>query len=246
MLADPKYQRLTPCERSCWVTLMCLASLDDGIVKHCEEDYLMTQSGISPLSEDWNKTRGVLTKLEMLGMITQSRYHISVKNWQKRQQSNLTGYERVKKYRLKQRENNALITNDNVGDNANDNIDESRVDKNRIDKNIHAANAAGKTKKKKFTTLGGEVLKAFEEIDPKNKTYYSNTTQRAACDFLVSEYGFEEVKKRISFLPVSNKLPYFPSITTPNQLKEKWVQLQDKVEQYKTEKRIKNKVQEII
>lgn len=131
MLADPKYQRLTPAERSCWITLLCLASIDGGIVRHCEEDYLMTQSGISPLSEDWNKTRGILTKLEMLGMITQSRYHILIKNWEKRQKSNLTGYERVKKYRLKQRQKQALITNDNVNDNANDNIDKIRIDKIR-------------------------------------------------------------------------------------------------------------------
>ena len=103
---------------------------------------------------------------------------------------------------------------------------------------------AARTSKVKYTPLGAEVLRAFEVVDPKNKSYYANTTKRAACDFLIEEYGFKEVKKRISFLPQSNKLPYFPSITTPFQLKEKWVQLQNRVEQYKQKR--KDKVQEII
>jgi len=75
--------------------------------------------------------------------------------------------------------------------------------------------------------LINEVIKLFEEVDPKNKTYYGNTSQRKAADFLLSEYGFEEIKKRVSVLPKTNKLPYFPTITTPVQLRDKWVQLQD-------------------
>ncbi len=92
--------------------------------------------------------------------------------------------------------------------------------------------------------LVGEIIKLFEEIDPKNKTYYKNTNQRNACEFLLKEYGLEEVKKRISFLPRSNKLPYFPTINTPIQLRDKWVQLQDAVSRKRGE--IKSKVQEII
>ncbi|SRR6266481_1119368 len=79
------------------------------------------------------------------------------------------------------------------------------------------------------------VIKAFEVVDPKNKGYYGNTTQRKACGFLIEEYGLEEVLKRVGVLPRTNKVPYFPSITTPHQLKEKWVQLQDRVQQKRTE-----------
>jgi len=86
-----------------------------------------------------------------------------------------------------------------------------------------------------FNPLGAEIIKAFETVDPKNKTYYNNTTQRKACDFLLEEYGLEEVKKRIGVLPKTNQMSYFPTITTPVQLKDKWVQLQDTVAKKRTE-----------
>lgn len=104
--------------------------------------------------------------------------------------------------------------------------------------NKDSSEAAGEVQST-YTPLGTEVVKAFEVVDPKNKTYYNNTTQREACDFLISEYGLEEVLKRVSILPRTNKVPFFPSITTPYQLKEKWVQLQDKVEQKRGELKAK-------
>lgn len=84
--------------------------------------------------------------------------------------------------------------------------------------------------KAKYNPLGAEIIKALTEIDPKNKNYYSNKTQRSACDFLIEEYGLEQVVKRISLLPQLNKLPYFPSIHTPYELKEKWKKLEEAVE----------------
>lgn len=128
MIADPKYQRLNALERSCWITLLCLASLDDGIVKHCEEQYLITHSGIDPASSDFSRVHGILVKLEMLGMIAKGRdemgiEYIIIKNWQKRQEIRSESYERVKKWREKK----ALVTPVTLPSNA-------RVDKIRIDK----------------------------------------------------------------------------------------------------------------
>lgn len=90
-------------------------------------------------------------------------------------------------------------------------------------------------KKIKYNPLGGEILKAFEEVDPKNKTYYGNTTQRKACDYLLEEYGLDEVLKRITVLSKTNKIPYFPTINTPHDLKEKWVKLNDAVDKKRRE-----------
>jgi hypothetical protein len=90
-----------------------------------------------------------------------------------------------------------------------------------------------------FNPLGAEIIKLMEKIDPKNKTYYSNKTQRGACDFLLEEYGMEECAKRISVLEKTNKLPHFPVITSPNDLKEKWVKLQDAVDRKRSEAKSK-------
>jgi len=91
----------------------------------------------------------------------------------------------------------------------------------------------------KFNSLGAEIIKGLEMVDPKNKTYYNNKTQRTACDFLIDEFGLKEVLARILLLQKTNKTPYFPTITTPVQLRDKWVQLETMLDRYKQEK-VKN------
>ena len=86
-----------------------------------------------------------------------------------------------------------------------------------------------KREKTKYNVLGAEIIKAFESIDPKNKTYYGNINQRKSCDFLISEYGLDDVLKRISILDRTNKMPFFPKINSPSDLKEKWVKLETAV-----------------
>lgn len=80
-----------------------------------------------------------------------------------------------------------------------------------------------------------EVIKLFEVVDPKNKTYYGNKTQRGACQFLLDEYGLEEIKKRTEVLPKTNGMAFFPNITTPCQLRDKWVQLDGQIARHKQE-----------
>ena len=124
--------------------------------------------------------------------------------------------------------------------NGNQMATQVRLGKDRLGKGTTSDES--QVKKTKYNPLGEEVLKAFEKIDPKNKTYYGNTTQRKACDHLLSEYGLEEILKRISVLPKTNKIPYFPKINCPYDLKEKWVKLQDTVESKRNEANIlKNK-----
>lgn len=72
-----------------------------------------------------------------------------------------------------------------------------------------------------------DIIKAFELIDIKNKTYYGNKTQRKACEFMIKEYGFEVVIKVIAILQKTNKIEYMPTIYTPFELKEKWNKLKD-------------------
>lgn len=77
-----------------------------------------------------------------------------------------------------------------------------------------------------------EIIKAFEVVDPKNKTYYGNRTQRASTDFLLSEYGMEKVLQAIKILPLINqKKLYLRQITTPYELKENWVKIRNAIKQ---------------
>lgn len=112
----------------------------------------------------------------------------------------------------------------------------STLPKKAVDKNPSVGEKGGTVADmSKYNLLGAEIIKGFEFVDPKNKTYYSNTTQRGACDFLIEEYGLKEVLNRILILPKSNGTPFFPSITTPVQLRDKWVQLEKAVERNQKE-----------
>lgn len=78
----------------------------------------------------------------------------------------------------------------------------------------------------KFHPLSGEVLKAFEKVDPKVKTMYANTTQRKAAGFLIDEYGLDRVLRAIALLPAINQQNlYIAQITTPYELQQNWVKL---------------------
>lgn len=70
------------------------------------------------------------------------------------------------------------------------------------------------------------VIEMFTVINPACKNFYGNKTQRKACQDLIETYSFEEVKNCIqNVLPKTNGRDYFPTITTPVQLREKWVTL---------------------
>lgn len=102
--------------------------MDNGVVKHCEEQYLITHSGIDVM--DIGKYNGILTKFEMLGMITRNRdeiglQYIQIKNWSKRQEVYSESRDRVKRWRERQ----ASVTPVTLRGNAR--IEENRIDKNR-------------------------------------------------------------------------------------------------------------------
>ena len=120
-LSDPKMLSLSASERSCWITLLCYSSVNDnGMITFLSEQQLMMQSGLDFQFESWDLTVGVLKKLENLGMITNDNGMITICNWQKRQGSSLTSYERVKKYREKKRNETQMIT-----------LEENRIEKKR-------------------------------------------------------------------------------------------------------------------
>jgi hypothetical protein len=91
------------------------------------------------------------------------------------------------------------------------------------------------------------LIKEFEKINPASKKFYGNTTQRKACSDLIENYTFERVKSVIEkTLPKTNGLQFFPTITTPLQLFEKWSTLEIAIRKYQSEKTTINNKYKII
>jgi len=132
-LSDPKIERLSPIERSCWITLMCLASMSsEGVVEFLTVETLLNKSGIQfdPYHpEEWEKALSVLLKFQKMRMISlDEEGEIIITNWDKRQERVAqTPYERVKKHR----ENKKKIVNDNENDNGDNADDNDRIEENR-------------------------------------------------------------------------------------------------------------------
>ncbi len=91
------------------------------------------------------------------------------------------------------------------------------------------------------------VIKSFEEINPACKSYYGNKTQRKACQELIDAYTLERVVSVIEkTLPRTNGLKFFPTITTPVQLRDKWVALESAVRKFQAEKVEKQKTKTFV
>lgn len=150
-LNDPKIQELSGDERSCWVTILCLASTStiEGKIEFLTLNSLYRMSGVRTTTNDNENDNevDVITKFQRLKMLRQnSDGSIDVINWDKRQQRAMTGYERVKKHRNNKKikgDDNEMITHDNANDN-------SRIEENRIDKNILNTNTVSLSKENTY------------------------------------------------------------------------------------------------
>jgi hypothetical protein len=111
--------------------------------------------------------------------------------------------------------------------------DEQRMNTNKNDKNVKNDKNSAETSSAEIPLL----IKEFEKVNPASKKFYGNKTQRAACEFLIKTYGFDRVTNVVQkTLPKTNTIPFFPTITTPLQLQDKWATLESKIRQYQSEK----------
>ena len=104
--------------------------------------------------------------------------------------------------------------------------------------NINTGEAtASREKTPKFSSMGAEVIKGFEAINPAAKRYYANTTQRQAADELIKVHGYDLVSRVVSeILPKTNGREFMPTITTPLQLLEKWASLEAAIRREKSKR----------
>ncbi len=133
-LSDPKIASLSAQERSCWVTLLCLASISStpGVIEFLTVEVLLDKSGIpcDPYNPaQWNAALSVLDRFVKMKMITKNEDgSIAVNNWKKRQEMTLTNAERQANYRRR----NAGVT----GVTTNVTVDKMRLDKSKKDFSI--------------------------------------------------------------------------------------------------------------
>lgn len=78
-----------------------------------------------------------------------------------------------------------------------------------------------------------EVIDSFKEVNPSYNKWFGNKTQRAACERMIKVSGKETLLKVVKLLPKSNSKDYFPVITTPLQLEDKFAQLATAWQKYK-------------
>lgn len=88
------------------------------------------------------------------------------------------------------------------------------------------------------------LIKEFESINPASKKFYGIPPQRKACQALIDTYTLERVVSVIQkTLPKTNGLQFFPTITTPLQLQDKWATLESAIKRWQSEhQKIKSSV----
>lgn len=100
-LADEKMLGMDGNIRSCWLTLLCYASRNDGIARYITEEQLMIQAGVPVGGDEWNRTLGVLGRFKARNMVSITENGIEIVNWEKRQAMYQTGAERMSHLRHK-------------------------------------------------------------------------------------------------------------------------------------------------
>ncbi len=199
-LSDPKILQLTAQERSCWVTLLCLANQsENGVVKFLSEKQLLALSGITePL-------HNILEKFKDLEMIRICNGVVTIKNWEKRQMSE--SYSRVKNFR--KRQSNA---------NDNDRREEKRIEENKkeielpIWINKNAWNAWVQYRKEKKKTLTPTSIKLQLKFLEENQKDHAQIIKNSITNGWTGLFALKDESKGNKRTP--------PRLTEPNTSKE--------------------------
>ena len=70
------------------------------------------------------------------------------------------------------------------------------------------------------------VINLFKVINPSYQLHFARKPQRAAAKRLFELHGLDKLEKVIGYIAYARGQPYFPTITTPCQLEEKWSSLE--------------------
>lgn len=85
------------------------------------------------------------------------------------------------------------------------------------------------------------IINLFKDINPAYKKWFGNRTQRSAIEGLIKTHGIEQVVKVIAILPKTNKMSWITTITTPQQLEDRWATLEAQLIKEKNKGQVNNK-----
>lgn len=141
-LSDTKIASLSASERSCWITLLCLAgnSNEGGMIRYLTIEVLLEKSGIKfnpfETEDEWNNCFCVLSKLEKMKMIKlHDEGEVEILNWGKRQETTLTNSERQAKYRENKKSNEKV-----TGVTTKVTLEKKRIEERRREKKEEGGN----------------------------------------------------------------------------------------------------------
>lgn len=226
-LSDPKIERLSPLERSCWITILCMASMGEGgVIEFLTVESLLNRSGIQfdpYYPEEWERALSVLVKFEKLKMIkTTEEGQIIVLNWAKRQEHNLTVAERVAKHRAKKANVTTNVTNVTTEENRiEENTSETKVSQGEpiiaVDPNTPPLREKKDLSYRKVFELWGNY--------PMN--WRKDKTQIESAKNLLAEKGLDAVAQAVAFALKYRKDRFIVKIYKPSDLDRNWAKLAD-------------------
>ena len=229
-LSDPKIGRLSPAERSCWVTLLCLASQsDDGVIKYLTTDSLLTMSGIvrDPYNDgDWERCQSLLEKLNSMEMIVvdSEKGVVTLKNWSKRQDHQLSVAERVAKHRAKKELEASYVTNSVT----NVTTEENRIEENRRDNTseiVISRESEGDPEKAEKPERRVKDKEATYGVFSSRKEGWMNYKQERLAALRLFDRGLDKVCMGKKIMKEHEDDPYCPQADTPSEYEKKHPQL---------------------
>lgn len=84
-----------------------------------------------------------------------------------------------------------------------------------------------------------DMIEAFKDINANYRSFFKNTTERAACREIIKTFDAQDIKQMLELAPKYNKLPFIKAsqkIYKPTELLRNWSIMRDNLISYKQSK----------
>jgi len=199
-LGDPKIIQLDPIDRLCFITLLCVTSQRDernGVVSHYDERTIIRLTQLE--DNDRKRAEGFTQRLENAGLVAYvNDTDLLIKNYEKRQNSQLSSAERSKNYRDRKRDE----SNTPLRDARHAREDKIRVEESREDKSIEVVRGVYgelgnvKLSEEEYTKLGDKLTpEVRDDLIDQVSTYIPNKRGKPYTDYYAVVLSWSRKKK---------------------------------------------------